>query len=741
MSTGCAVEAGPQVTMRFADIRDSCTLKQRLTLSRWLVLSHIHLSHREEGMAEDLEDLALLPEVVLLLDPERLGIVGLNRDAVWGYAREELLALDAFALFPRWWVAGKSIAPNHRAVTLLRQKDGTELLVEIVFSRAELGTRDVLVASVRNERDLSSIERELEETNRYLHAIVENIPDMIFVKDAQNLAFRRFNRAGEELLGFTRGELLGKTDHDFYPKEQADHFHAKDRETFAARQIVDIPIEPITTKYKGERLLHTRKIPIYDERGEPLYLLGISEDITQRVADERALREYAAVVENLRDAVVTFRPEDGRIVSWNPGAERLYGVSSADAIGTPIHRFVREPDAAAFDARVRALLTGAEVEVASTSRVRADGREIDVEESIFVVRAHGSEERIASIARDLTELERWRRASQVLSPTTTDAPPSAKLRASPAMREVFETVDRVGRDGSATVLLLGETGVGKSWWARRLHEQSARKDRPFFEINCAALAPQLLESELFGHEKGAFTGAVGLKRGLVETAEGGTLFLDEVGELSPSVQAQLLTFLDGKTFRRVGGTRVLTADVRLVAATNVDLKKAVAAGTFRSDLYYRLSVVPIRIPPLRERREDLGDLALGILRQLGRRSGRADVRMTREAVDVLAAYDWPGNIRELRNALERALIMGASAEITAEDLPSEIRERKRSGRVRTAEVAQPLETVEREQILRALRQTNGNRTKAAELLGISRATMKRRLADMRRDGIAVPDER
>src|SRR5262245_6850844 len=177
------------------------------------------------------------------------------------------------------------------------------------------------------------------------------------------------------------------------------------------------------------------------------------------------------------------------------------------------------------------------------------------------------------------------------------------------MKKVIESAERVAKDANATVLLLGETGVGKSWLARRIHGDSPRSERPFFELNCAALSPQLLESELFGHERGAFTGATGLKRGLVETAEGGSLFLDEVGELSMGVQAQLLTFLDGKTFRRVGGTRVLSADVRLIAATNVDLTAAVAAGTFRRDLYYRLSVIPLRIPPLRERREEIGGLA------------------------------------------------------------------------------------------------------------------------------------
>jgi transcriptional regulator with PAS, ATPase and Fis domain len=214
-----------------------------------------------------------------------------------------------------------------------------------------------------------------------------------------------------------------------------------------------------------------------------------------------------------------------------------------------------------------------------------------------------------------------------------------------------------------------------------------------------------------------------------------------VGELSVAVQAQLLTFLDGKTFRRVGGTRVLSADVRLIAATNVNLKAAVDAGTFRRDLFYRLSVVPLRVPPLKERREELSDLAHRILRELGRRSGGADPHLTKDAVRVLEEYDWPGNIRELRNTLERTIIMGASGEIDAHDLPIELRERRASGKARVAtDTARPLEELEREQILRALKQTSGNRTKAAELLGISRATMKRRLADMRKAGVDVPPE-
>ncbi len=684
-----------------------------------------------------------LPDVIVVFDAEKLRVRDVNRgdEGAFGYGRAELLELDAFALFPRWWDAEKTLEPGAAVATYVKLAGGEELPVDMRLSRARLGGADSILACVRTGRPPSDVERELAEANTYLHAIVENIPDMIFVKDAETLAFRRFNRAGEELLGFLRGELLGKTDHDFYPKEQADFFHEKDRETLAKGEIVDIPEEPIETKDKGRRILHTRKIPIYDDRGVPLYLLGISEDITSRIKAEQALREFADVVRYLRDAVVTFRP-DGEIVSWNPGAERLYGVAAEDAVGASFVRFVPEAELAIFKEQLSAVAAGRVVEVAERTRVLADGRELEVEEALFAVFDDKQNlQRIASVARDLSEVARWRRATQVLAGRAEPAPLSQpRAPGSPAMAEAVATAARVAADRDATVLLLGETGVGKSWLARRIHGQSARADKPFFEINCAGLAPQLLESELFGHERGAFTGATGTKRGLVETAEGGTLFLDEVGELSLAVQAQLLTFLDGKSFRRVGGNRVLTADVRLIAATNVDLRAAVEAGRFRRDLYYRLSVVPIEIPALRERGEDIRELAKTVLDELKKRAGRPNVTLSNDALSAIEAYEWPGNIRELRNALERALILGIDAEIKKEDLPTEIRATRKALQEGILAAARPLEEMERDQILRALRETGGNRTKAAALLGISRSTMKRRLAEMRRLGIDVPAE-
>ena len=670
------------------------------------------------------------PDVILVLDVETMRVLDSSRgsDGAFGYSEEELLALDAFALFPRWWDAAKTMDPGTTVSTLCTHKDRSETSVDLRFARSRApDDRAVLVATVRPGRPMADVERELADTNTYLHAIVENIPDMIFVKDAKTHAFRRFNRAGEELLGFTRGELLGKTDHDFYPKEQADFFHRKDVETLRGGKIVDIPQEPIDTKLKGARFLHTRKIPIYDAKGEPLYLLGISEDITERLKAEEMAREFAEVVRNARDAVVTWRV-DGTVATWNPGAERLYGIATKDAMGRSIEQFVPDTELPAFRKKQEELLLGRVVGVAEGVRQRADGREIEVEESLFVLRdVHGQPQRLASIARDLTEVSRWRRATEVLS-ADAGSRHDVERAQSEKMQEALQCADLVAADTRATVLILGETGVGKSWLARRIHQRSPRSEKPIFEINCAGLAQQLVESELFGHERGAFTGAVSQKRGLVETAEGGTLFLDEVGELSLAVQGQLLTFLDTRSFRRVGGNRALSADVRLIAATNLDLKLAVDQGRFRRDLFYRLSVVPIVVPPLRERRDEVPLLAETVLADLARRAGKPNVTSGRGVMAALQRHAWPGNIRELRNALERALILSRGETIELLHLPAEIRE----GKATDLSPTHSLENVERDHIARALKETDGNRTRAAALLGISRSTLKRRLAEMKK---------
>jgi len=300
---------------------------------------------------------------------------------------------------------------------------------------------------------------------------------------------------------------------------------------------------------------------------------------------------------------------------------------------------------------------------------------------------------------------------------------------SSAWREVLKRVGQVAR-AETTVLITGESGTGKEVVAHLIHERSPRAARPFVAINCAALPEQLLESELFGHEKGAFTGALQSRMGRVEQAAGGTLFLDEIGEMSPLLQAKLLRVLQEREFQRVGGLRTLRADARVLAATNRDLREAMARGTFREDLYYRLNVFEIRVPPLRERREDILALAQLFLEDLGRSIGRPAAGISREARDWLESYSWPGNVRELRNAIERAILLCDGGLIARQHLALAPASPNPSGdgvAVTLPPDGIDLEAVERAYIEQALTRAYHNRSRAARLLGLTRAQLYSRL--------------
>jgi Nif-specific regulatory protein len=289
---------------------------------------------------------------------------------------------------------------------------------------------------------------------------------------------------------------------------------------------------------------------------------------------------------------------------------------------------------------------------------------------------------------------------------------------SQAMREVYQFVSRVAPRES-TVLIHGESGTGKELVARAIHANSERANRPFVAINCAAIVDTLLESELFGHEKGAFTGAVGQKKGKLETAEGGTVFLDEIGELAPSLQAKLLRVLQEREFERVGGTRPIKLDIRLITATNVDLNEASRNGKFRQDLYYRLNVVSIEVPPLRERPEDIPLLAAFFTARYSERVKRRVAGISPKARACLLNYPWPGNVRELENAIERAVVLGSTELILPEDLPDSILEEtaSSSGEPVTA-LHDGIREAKKKLIEQAIEQANGNYTEAAGLLGV-----------------------
>jgi Transcriptional regulator containing PAS, AAA-type ATPase, and DNA-binding domains len=301
---------------------------------------------------------------------------------------------------------------------------------------------------------------------------------------------------------------------------------------------------------------------------------------------------------------------------------------------------------------------------------------------------------------------------------------------SPRMQEIYRLVEQVSPT-TVPVLLTGESGTGKDLLAQVIHSQGLRARGPFIAVNCAALPETLLESEFFGSERGAFTGAIA-RKGRFELADGGTLFLDEVGELSPTAQAKLLRVLERQEFERVGGTRTLKVDVRVIAATNQDLDRLIQEGRFRKDLFYRLNIYPIPLPPLRERREDLLPLVRYFLHKYSQEQCKEVVELSPEVRELLISHDWPGNVRELESVLRRAVILCQGNRITVQELPPALQERRRAPPVRTEAFTLPpdginLEELEKQLILQALKRANSNQSKASQLLGFSRSQLRTRL--------------
>jgi len=321
------------------------------------------------------------------------------------------------------------------------------------------------------------------------------------------------------------------------------------------------------------------------------------------------------------------------------------------------------------------------------------------------------------------------------------------LGESAGLKLVMQQLDKVARSSATKVLIQGETGTGKELMARYLHGRSARAAAPFIDLNCSAIPEQLLESQLFGHEKGAFTDAKHFKKGLFDLADGGTLFLDEIGEMAPQLQSKLLRVLETRIFRRVGGHADIQVDVRIVAATHRDLKRQVAEGRFREDLYFRLNAVPISMPPLRERREDVELLALHFIAQFCGEMGRPPARLHPAALQALADYAWPGNVRELKNVIERVLLLETEEDILPQHLPQEISAGAllpsgggagsgAAARIPTGDpfprgVVRPLAQIEQMAIGHAIAVCEGNKTRAAQMLGISRQTLRTKLNELR----------
>jgi Nif-specific regulatory protein len=434
------------------------------------------------------------------------------------------------------------------------------------------------------------------------------------------------------------------------------------------------------------------------ERGAMISFTDDPEQINWTVAWDR-VRGVGAPVRVSRTIVRRVVSEQsGLMITDVPGNEELRG--SASLLDVPIHSLICAPIV------VAGKIAGVIYLDTHNPKTRFD------DDHLQMLTAIAS---LSGLALDnLSYLEALKQENRDLRTQMTLE--HNMVGASPEIREVFEFIRRVATTDS-TVLIEGESGTGKELVARAIHQNSPRADRPFVAINCAAIAESLLESELFGHERGAFTGAVAQKKGKIENANGGTLFLDEVGELALPLQAKLLRVLQEREFERVGGARPMKIDIRVIAATNRDLQDAVRTGTFRKDLFYRLDVVSITVPPLRERREDIPLLAEHFIANISRKCNLRSKVLSPETKLCLTNYDWPGNVRELQNAIERALVLGSTNAILLEDLPEAICESSPAGAV-TAKYTGAMKDTKKQLILQAMREANGSYIEAAKSLGI-----------------------
>jgi formate hydrogenlyase transcriptional activator len=558
---------------------------------------------------------------------------------------------------------------------------------------------------------------------------------------------RNLNERTLRVFGYTREQSIGRSFFDFLPDPSRQRAGDLFRRALGGEDIDEEEVE--AERAGGMRFwIRVSARAVRGPAGDIRAFRTTFVDVTERKRAEEALRaseeRLAQIVDTAPDAIIVI-DDDGIIRLFNPAAEKVFRCAAADAIGTAVTRFGTASSAqslAAAAADIRAGRKPFSISEPGLKSRRADGEEFEFEGTLSCAQVSGR--RLWTIAvRDLeerrraeAEQNRLRLQSAYLQDEIKAAHNfEAIIGDSRALADVLEKVDLVGATDSS-VLVVGETGSGKELIARAVHARSRRRERPLIKLNCAALPTSLIESELFGHERGAFTGAIERRIGRFELADGGTIFLDEIGEIPLEVQTKLLRVLQERELERVGGTKTIRVDVRLIAATNRDLAAAVAAGTFRQDLYFRLNVFPIEVPPLRERREDIPVLARHFVGRFASKVGRRITRIPDDVMRRLVAYDWPGNIRELENVIERAVILSAGpeldgvGELAAQRVSPAPATSKLEGPVDRAPAGLPLEEVERRHILDVLKRSgwriDGSRG-AASILRVNPSTLRSRM--------------
>jgi PAS domain S-box-containing protein len=683
---------------------------------------------------------------------ERWELVSVNEHwlRVLGYERDEVLGrkVTDFMTESSRREARERHFPAFRETGLARdvevqfvKKSGEVLdLLLAAIAERDAGDRiDYTIAFLLDITDRKRAEAALQRSEARFRTLVEHAAAAFFVIDAEGRV-QDVNRRACESLGYDRSELLGMGVSEF-----ADRTAEEVSEVLGQLGPGEaLSVEARHVRKDGTSFPVEVRVGLLDEAGRKVWV-ALAHDISERKEAEAALRaseeRFAAIFRSAMDAIVIVDSEL-RITTFNQAAERIFNCQAADALGSSFRDFLCVDSRAVLDQCVRAVQR-AESRYCylwspeGLTALRADGGSVPVEATVSLVEV-GEQRLYAIILRDINDRMRWEAELKRLHEEMVYLQQELEtiqgygeiVGTAAPMKSVYEAIEKVAGTDS-TVLITGETGTGKELVARAIHSASRRKDKVLVKVNCAALPAGLIESELFGHEKGAFTGATSRKIGRFELANGGTIFLDEIGDIPLDLQNKLLRVLQEGEFERLGDSQTRKTDVRVIAATNRDLSDAIEQGAFRSDLFYRLNVFPIAVPALRERKKDVPLLVRHLVMKYSVKLGKNIESIPQGAMNALMAYDWPGNVRELENVIERAVILTAGTELELGDWLT------RSPTAGAARIP-TLDELERDHIARVLAAT-GWRVRgdagAAALLGLKPTTLEAR---MKKLGIERP---